>query len=830
MARILIIGGVAGGATTAARLRRIDEKSEIILFERGEHISYANCGLPYYIGGVISERSNLFLQTPEGFKAKFNIDVRVNTEVTAIDRKNKEVEVLSLKTGTKSKEKYDTIVLSPGAYPVRPPIKGVENSRIFTLRNVTDTDKVHDFIKDQRPKSAIVIGAGFIGLEMAENLAHKGLQVTVIEMAPQVMAVIDYDMACIVHQHIMTKDIQLLLNDGVTEFTPYGTGITVTTTSGKKIDTDLVIMSIGVKPEIKLAKDAGLEIGTFGGISVNDYMQTSDPDIYALGDAVEIYNPIINKKILVPLAGPANKQGRIVANNIVFGNKEKYNGSIATAIAKVFDLTVASTGASQKMLDREKIPYEYTIVHSNSHAGYYPGAVRVSIKLIYSKQTGVILGAQVVGYDGVDKRIDVISVYVQNKLKIADLMEFENAYAPPFSSAKDPSNIAAFAVSNCLTGDLKVISTGELSANKEALLLDVRNRMEIEASGTIAGSINIAFEDIRERLSELPKNRKIITFCAIGARGYFVAKILTQNGFTEVYNLIGGYETYKNINAHQTNAGIFDNAQTGRNSVKQISSVDDNYREISVNACGLSCPGPIMKLKTEIEKLSDGENLKISATDPGFYKDVESWCNVTGNCLVSRTNDKGIITANIQKSSGLKDDFTSAPVAGQMQAGFQKDLTKNKTIIVFSDDFDKALASFVIANGAVAMGKKVSIFFTFWGLNVIKKHKKPRVKKGIMGIMFGMMLPKSSKKLTLSKMNMFGMGTAMMRAIMKSQNVTSLEDMVKAAMDSGVEMIACQMSMDVMGVKKEELLEGVNIGGVANYLERADSANVNLFI
>lgn len=826
MAKYVIVGGVAGGATTAARLRRIDESAEIVLFERGEHISYANCGLPYYIGGTISERSNLFLQTPQGFKAKFNVTVNVNSEVTSIDRKLKEVEVLSLKNGTRYKEKYDKLILSPGALPVIPPIEGINSPGIFTLRNVTDTDKVHDFIKDRRPKSAVVIGAGFIGLEMAENLSHKGLDVTVVEMAPQVMTVIDYDMSCIVHQHIMNKGVELLLNDGVSSFKDNGSYITVSTSSGRNIEAELVIMSIGVKPEVKLAKDAGLEIGSFGGITVNDYMQTSDPDIYALGDAVEIFNPVVNKKMLIPLAGPANKQGRIVADNIVYGNKVKFNGSIGAAVAKVFDLTVASTGASSKLLEREKIPYDYTIIHSNSHAGYYPGAVRVSIKLLFNKETNVVLGAQAVGYDGVDKRIDVISVYVQNKLKVSDLMEFEQTYAPPFSSAKDPVNIAAFTAENIINGNVKTVSYDKLSLYKDALLLDVRSRVEIESSGMINGAINIPFEDIRAKLGELPKNRKIIIYCAVGARGYFVSRILYNNGFTDVYNLIGGYETYKNIHAPQTNPGIFD-LKNRKSAPVNVQSVDDNYREIEVNACGLSCPGPIMKLKSEIEKMNDGEHLAISATDPGFYKDVESWCNVTGNCLVSKTADKGVVKAVIKKIAGLKDDFNSE---SKMTVNKFTDSSDGKTIIVFSDDFDKALASFVIANGAAAMGKKVSMFFTFWGLNVIKKHKKTPVKKSFMGKMFSMMLPGSSRKLKLSKMNMGGMGTLMMRGIMKSQNIASLEDMIRSAMDSGVEMIACQMSMDVMGVKKEELLDGVNIGGVANYLERTDSSNANLFI
>ncbi|MGV8057539.1 MAG: FAD-dependent oxidoreductase [Smithellaceae bacterium] len=828
MAKYVIVGGVAGGATTAARLRRVDENSEIILFERGEYISYANCGLPYYLGGTISERSNLFLQTPEGFKAKFNIDIKVNCEVIKINRSKREVEVRDLNTGKVFSERYDKLVLSPGASPVKPPIPGINGGRIFTVRNVSDTDKIHNFIKDRNPGKAIVIGGGFIGLEMAENLAHKGLSVSVVEMLPQVMTVIDMDMASIVHQHIMNKGVELILNDGASSFSESNSGCELTLASGKKIISDMIVLSIGVRPETLLAKEALLNLGSYGGIEVNEFMQTSDPDIYALGDAVEINNLVINKKVLIPLAGPANKQGRIVADNIAKGNKEKYNGSTGTAIAKVFDLTVGSTGASEKLLEREKIPYDYTIIHSNSHAGYYPGAVRISIKLIFSKDKGRVLGAQAVGYDGVDKRIDVFSSYIQNKLTIHDLMEFEQSYAPPYSSAKDPVNIAAFAASNILDGSVKNVTVRELPLYNDALLLDVRNRIEIESSGTISGSINIPFEEIRSKYEELPKDRDIIIFCAVGARGYFVSKILSQKGFTKIYNLVGGYETYKNLMAPQSNPGIFnDQRQIPPNTLKTI---DDNYKIISVNACGLSCPGPIMKLKEEIDRLKSGETLRITATDPGFYKDVESWCNVTGHCLVGRTNEKGIIAADIQKSDGLKDNFESQPCFKESIPVNYKDLKQHQTIIVFSDDFDKALASFVIANGALAMGKKVSMFFTFWGLNVIKKPHPPAVFKSLIGRMFGLMLPASANNLKLSKMHMFGMGTAMMRGIMKSQSIASLEEMMKSAMDVGVEIIACQMSMDIMDVKKEELLDGVNIGGVASYLERAGDSNVNLFI
>ncbi|HOV13660.1 MAG TPA: FAD-dependent oxidoreductase, partial [Spirochaetota bacterium] len=451
MGKYLIIGGVAGGATTAARLRRVDEKSQIILFERGDYISYANCGLPYYIGGEIKERDKLFVQTPLSFGKRFNVDIRVRQEVVKIIPETKTVEIKKLDTNEIYKETYDKLVLSPGASPIKPPIPGIDSERIFTLRNVPDTDKIKDFIDKNIPKRVVIVGAGFIGLEMAENLHNKGIFVTIVEMANQVMNVIDYEMAAAVHQHLKSKNVEFYLKDGVTKFTERSDKrIMVSLSSGKEILTDMVVLSIGVKPENFLAKEANLKIGVTGGIEVNDYMQTSNPDIYALGDAIEFNNPIINKKFVIPLAGPANKQGRIVADNIVFGNKSKYSGTIATAIAKVFDLTVASTGLSEKLLKRENIPYIASITHSGSHAGYYPGAFPMTIKLLFAPDDGKILGSQIVGYDGVDKRIDVIATLLKCGKTVYDLADVEHSYAPPYSSAKDPVNIAGFAVENIL--------------------------------------------------------------------------------------------------------------------------------------------------------------------------------------------------------------------------------------------------------------------------------------------------------------------------------------------------------------------------------------------
>ena len=818
--KIIIIGGVAGGATTAARLRRNDEKANIILIERSSYISYANCGLPYYIGDIINERDRLFVQTPEGFRERFNIDVRINSEAINIDRENKIVEIEDLLTHKVYKEKYDKLVLSPGASPLKPPIPGITNENIFTLRSVEDTDKIKNYILIKKPKKAVIVGAGFIGLEMAENLYHQNIPVTIVEMADQVMNVIDYEMAAMVHQHLKTKNVEFYLKDGVSSFIHKNDKIIVKLNSGKEIITDFVILSIGVRPEIKLAKECGLKIGELGGISTNEYLQTSDPDIYAIGDVIEVINPITKKPQLIPLAGPANKQGRIVADNIIYGNKSPYKGTIGTAIAKVFDLTVASTGISEKLLKKENIPYIASITHSSSHAGYYPDALPMSIKLLFSPDNGKILGAQIVGYEGVDKRIDVIATLIKLDKTVYDLCEIEHAYAPPYSSAKDPVNIAGFVAENILTNKVKVIQWHELLKMdlNSITIIDVRTEEEFNL-GRVENAINIPVDTIRERLKEIHKNKKIIVYCGVGLRAYIAIRILMNNGFTQVYNLSGGYKTYEHVTKKQSNEDIFEKDVIGKDNLIYQYKVEDHIvkKEIEINACGLQCPGPIIRLKNEIEKINTGDRIIVKATDPGFYNDVKSWCNVTGNILVSLQNDKGTISAIIEKS-------------GESEKSNLKQSGSNKTMVVFSDDLDRALASFVIANGAASMGKKVTMFFTFWGLNILKKKKKPKVKKDLMAKMFGLMLPKWSKKLKLSKMNMGGLGSIMMRMRMKSKNVDSLEDMIELALKNGVELVACQMSMDVMGVRKEELIDGVKIGGVATYLEETEKSNLNLFI
>jgi peroxiredoxin family protein/rhodanese-related sulfurtransferase/TusA-related sulfurtransferase len=560
---------------------------------------------------------------------------------------------------------------------------------------------------------------------------------------------------------------------------------------------------------------------------VNEYLQTNDEHIYALGDAMAFPHPITGKYTNTYLAGPANKQARMLANNLVNGHKQKYKGAIATAIAKVFDLTVGSTGLAEKVLKKEGIDYISNIIHGGSHSGYYPGAMPSTIKITFDPKNGKLFGAQIIGYEGVDKRIDLIATVLQRGGTIYDLQEIEHAYAPPFSSAKDPVNQAGFTAGNIIEGLVNIIHWDELNQlhAPNNFIMDVRTPDEFEL-GYIEGSVNIELDEIRNRLDEIPRDKKIIIYCGVGLRGYFAARILMQKGFNEVYNLSGGYKTYEYATCKQSNEDIFESSYIARDGhiyrgkpKSENTEVKSDLKTIEVDACGLQCPGPIIKLKKEMDKLEDGQRLQQKVTDAGFVKDAEAWCKMTGNKLISVDSEKGIYTAVVEK----QEQKEACPVH-QTQAG------KNKTMVVFSDDMDKALASLVIANGAAASGSKVTLFFTFWGLNIIKKAKAPKVEKDLMGKMFGKMMSNGADDLKLSKMNMMGLGSKMMKKRMLSKKVDSLEDMLQSALDNGVEMIACQMSMDVMGVAKEELLDGVQIGGVATYLSEAEQSNLNLFI
>lgn len=816
--KVLIVGGVAGGASAAARLRRLDENAEIIMFERDEYISFANCGLPYYIGEVIKERDKLLVQTPESMKARFNIDVRNNSEVIGIDTDKKIVTVKSKVKGT-YEESYDYLVLSPGARAIKPNIEGINSDKIFTLRNIPDTDGIKAYVDKKGTKSAVVIGGGFVGVEMAENLKERGLEVTLVEAAPHLLAPFDTDIVLTIEKEVLDNGVDIILNDGVKAFKDNGSSVEVILNSGTKISTDLVILAIGVIPDTGFVKEAGIKIGSRGHILVNDKMETSAEGVLAVGDAIEVVDFINKANTAIPLAGPANKQGRIAADNIA-GLNTTYKGTQGTSIIKVFGLTAASTGNNERTLAKANIPYKAIFVHPVSHASYYPGALSMTLKLIFNEE-GKILGAQGVGYDGVDKRIDVLATVIRLGGTVTDLTELELSYAPPFSSAKDPVNMAGYVAENVLAGRMDVLTTDQFMAydKENTTILDVRTEMEFE-NGHIEGAINIPVDSLRTRLPELDKNKEILEYCQVGLRGYVAARILDQKGF-KVKNLTGGYKSVVSQEVIPKNKEIVKTLEPDTQVIKEeINKSTDNYDK-SLDACGLCCPGPLIQVKANIDELKDGQILKVSASDPGFYEDIKSWCDKTNNELVDLRKDKGMVYAFIKKNSNNK-----------VRKSFQGDVVDkdNKTIVIFSGDLDKAIAAFIIANGAMAMGKKVTLFFTFWGLNILRKPEKVSVKKGVIDSMFALMMPRGSKKLKLSNMNMMGMGGKMIRMVMKNKNVNSLEELIKTAMDNGVNIVACAMSLDVMGLKAEELIDGVKIGGVGYYLGEAEDSNVNLFI
>ena len=807
----IIIGGVAGGATAAARIRRADENAEIVLVEKGKYISYANCGLPYYIGGVIKSRDKLFVQTPEAFSRRFNVDVRTRHEALSIDTERHEVSIRRA-DGTTYSETYDRLLLSPGAEPVRPPLEGIDTEGIFTLRNVDDTDRIHSYLGTHRVRHAVVVGGGFIGLEMAENLHHAGAGVSIVEMADQVMAPVDFSIASHVHRHLMDKGVGLWLGRGVERFTSENGSIKVWLNTGETLTADLVLLSIGVRPSVKLAREAGIELGARG-IKVNRWLQTSSPDVYAVGDAIEYEHPIAGGPWLNYLAGPANRQARIAADNMVYGNREEYEGSIGTSVAKVFDITVGAAGLAAKHLKRMGVPYLTSVTTSSSHAGYYPGAFNLTLKLTFAPDTGRIYGAQCVGVDGVDKRIDEIAMLIKRGGTVRDLVRTEQAYAPPFSSAKDPVAIAGYVACNTLDGVMPVVTWRELAAadRAEVCLVDVRTPEEY-ALGTIDGAVNIPLDDLRGRRGEIDRESDVIVFCAVGLRGYLAQRILLGRGYRRVRNLAGGYKTYSL--ATQKVEPV-----EGQPCGQAEDSGAESGDMLRLDACGLQCPGPIMQVKNAVDGMKAGQRIEVKATDPGFARDAESWCRSTGNKFVSKTSEGGYHTVVIEKREACGSAVT--PAAGG---------SRDKTFIMFSDSLDRAIATFVLANGAAATGGKVTIFFTFWGLNVIKKRRKPHVEKDIFGRMFAWMLPSDSTCLHLSKMSMLGLGDRLMRHIMRRKNISQLEELMREAVYNGVELIACQMTMDMMGISRDELIDGVTVGGVATYMERAGNSGVNLFI
>ena len=823
--KIVIVGGVAGGASTATRLRRIDEEANIIMFEKGEYISFANCGLPYYIGGTISERDKLIVTSMESMSNKFNVDIRNFSEVIKIDRDKKRVTVKNHKTNEFYEETYDSLVLSPGASPLKPPIPGINDcNNLFTLRNIPDTDKIKFFIDENKPKHATVVGGGFIGLEILENLHDLGLELTLVEASDQVMAPLDMEMASIIHEHLVDKGVEVILKDGVNEFKNDGQKIVLK--SGKEINTDMIIFSIGVKAETDIAKECGIKLNQRGAIVVDKHMKTSDENIYALGDAVEIIDFVNKKPTMIPLAWPANRQGRIVADNIC-GKKSEYKGSLGSSVAKIFDYTVATTGNNEKILKKLGINYEVIHIHPSSNASYYPGSFPISYKMTFDPKDGKIFGAQGVGISGVEKRIDIIATAIKGNFTIYDLQDVEVCYAPPYNSAKDPVNMLGYYAENIIENKVNTIQWNEVDKldKKNSIILDVREEVEL-ATGIIENSINIPLPVLRDRLNEIPKDKRVYVTCQVGLRGYIGCRILSQNGF-DCANIDGGIKTYLAVKKAEKALNSQNNKNLnneGEEMKKEDFNKDNINAHVTLDACGLQCPGPIRRVFEEINKMEENQILEVRASDPGFTKDIDSWCDKTGNTLLQSDfdKDKKAFVAYIKR--GNKD------VKVNPSCSLSTNEKDGATMVVFSGDLDKAIASFIIATGAASMGKPVTMFFTFWGLNILKRKDKPSVTKDTMEKVFDIMLPSNTEKLPLSQMNMGGMGPKMIKQIMKKHNVDDIDTLIKNAVGMGVKIVACSMSMELMGIKDEEFIDGVEIGGVASYLGATEESNLNLFI
>ena len=815
--RVLIVGAVAGGATAAARIRRLDEQAEIVVFERGEYVSFANCGLAYYIGGEIEDRDKLLVTPSERLHDRYGIDVRLRTEVKRIVPDVQEVEVEDLTSGDRYRERYDKLLLATGAAPVRPPLPGIDSEGIFALRTIPDADAIKGYIERTRASRAVIVGAGFIGLEMAENLRRLGMEVTVVELLDQVMPPLDPEMAALVAQELRLNRVELRLGVPVSSFSRDDAGLHVHLKDGGECVGDLAVLSIGVKPEAALAKEAGLRIGERGGIVTDEHMTTSAPNIYAAGDAVEAMHLVEGKPTHVALGGPANRQARVAADNIC-GRDSRYRRTQGTAIVRVFDLAVACTGSNEKSLQRLGMPHEKCYVQGHSHATYYPGAENLAIKLLFAPADGRILGAQVVGGEGTDTRIDVLATALRAGMSVYDLEHLELAYAPQYGSARDPVNTAGMAAANMLRRDAECVHWHQVDdlLGQGHMFVDVQTPEE-HAVHSIPGAVNIPVDGLRDRMGELPKDKPIVVYCSTGLRSYVACRALKQSGFQDVKNLNGGFGTY----GAMVEAEAIAPKEAGM-SPPEHKLQEPDAAAVKLDACGLQCPGPIVQLNKKVQGLKPGEVLEVSATDMGFARDLPAWCARTGFEVLSVEKSEGKIVGRIRKPGSAPKPAPGEPPA--TNAG------NDKTIIVFSNDLDRAMAAFVIANGAAAMGRAVTMFFTFWGLNVLRKRPSPSVSKGLLDRMFGWMMPKGAGKLTLSKMHMAGMGTAMMKMVMRQKGVQSLPELIELAKEQGVRMIACTMTMDIMGIRREELIDGIEEAGVATYLAHAETSDTNLFI
>ena len=803
--KAIIIGGVAAGASAAARLRRLDEHAEIVLLEKGNDISYANCGLPYHVGGVIRDRARLSVMPPAKFASWFRVDVRTRSEAVAIDRANKTVTVRG--PDGEYAETYDKLLLATGATPAGQPFTNADHPRVAHLWTLADMDRVVDLLPGA--KSAVVVGAGFIGLEAAENLRERGLAVTIVQRGAHVLPTLDPEMAQPLAAELASLGIDVRFGRQVADFEEKPDGLDVALDDGSRLRADFAIVCTGVRPRSELAAAAGLEIGPRGHVIVDDSLRTSDPDIYAAGDVIEVAEPILGGRTAIALAGPANKQGRIAADNIA-GGSSVYRGTFGASIVKVGSLAAGGVGLTEARLKALGRPYRKIYAHPSSGAGYYPGAARLDMKLLFGDD-GAIYGAQIVGAKGVDKRIDTLAQAMRNGLKAPQLGELELAYAPPFSSAKDPVNFLGFIAENVLTGKTDPVAPDEIPS--EALVVDVREPAEHEL-GSVPGSVNIPLGVLRDRLGELDKTRPVVVHCQVGLRGYLAERILKQNGFT-AYNLSGGWLTWKAFHPDPLPAPV---------AVAEPTPPPAPSGPLpTLDVRSIPCPGPVVKLKAAFKDAAPGRGVRLLA-DATFEPDLLRWCSANG-CISSGLRKNGAeLEADIVKAGGA----TAAPAATPASAA--PPAKHSVAIVLFSNDLDKALAALILANGLAASGADVGIFFTFWGLSVLRRNPAPSVRKGLVSRMFGWMLPTGAEKLALSKMNMLGLGTAMMKGVMRRQRIMTLPELLASARAAGVKFIACDMAMGVLGITREELVEVDEVAGVAAFAELASRSNNTLFI
>lgn len=830
LVKIVVVGGVAAGASVAARARRLDEDAEIIILERGHHVSFANCGLPYYVGGVITDRERLLVQTPESLKELLDLDVRIGHEVIRIDRDQKTLTVRNNDTGEEYSESYDSLALCPGSEPISIPLPGADLPQVQVLRRISDVDRIKALVDEriaeraaagQRMK-AVVVGAGYIGLEMAENLAHRGVQVSVVEASDHILPPVDHEIAMPVMNHLRSRGIDIHLSAAAAAIVAKDDErVTVELKNHVTLDADLVIMSVGVRPVTKLAVDAGLELGPHGGIKVDEHMATSDPSIWAAGDVVETKHPVLPGTYLTPLAGPANRQGRVAADNIC-GRDSVYGSTQGTSIVQIFDMVVGGTGATERQLIAAEIPYRAVRVHPSGHAGYYPGTAMMHIKTLFDPETGRVFGAQVSGFDGVDKRLDTLAMAVRQNMTVFDLENIELAYAPPFGSAKDPVNMVGFVGSNTIRGDITLWYAEDFpQIAEDAMIVDVRTPEEFDL-WHIPGAINAPIAQFRELSEDWDPNMHVLLYCAVGFRSYLGHRILVQKGFTNVQTLSGGSTTFRAFHEIENEGVAPQVAEVTYSVADTMKPPTAASQQIQLDCTGLACPGPIMKLSKTMVGLNPGDEVEVTVSDPGFAEDGPAWAASNGHAVLD-LSPKGAGYVMKVRAGGAKPAG-----AGSLQA--VSDSRDGMSFVVFSGDMDKVLAAFIIANGAIAMGKPVRMFFTFWGLNALRRKNPPKREQTAMNKMFAAMMPSGPEDLKLSQMNMGGAGTAMMKKVMKDNDVQSVSELIASAIEGGAEITACTMTMDLLGIAPEDLIDGVKFGGVASFIAASDKSASTLFI